>query len=193
MKKIILALVLLLVVAPSAQAESTFGIAWNPGIPTGDTADFAGGFSFRGATAEWRNFTRSDFTLGASVGWNVFNDSFSGTATEGNITATGNQWTTVNAVPIMVNAYKYLSTDRRSTRFYFGLGAGVDWIELTKEFGYYQFKDSNWHLALAPEIGVQLPWDSFVGYVGVRYQYAFEAGDSPAQSWFDFKIGFGLN
>jgi hypothetical protein len=56
-----------------------------------------------------------------------------------------------------------------------------------------RFEEDNWHFALAPEIGWQLPWESFLGYVGVRYHYAFKAGNFDAQQYFEFKIGFGLD
>jgi hypothetical protein len=193
MRSIILALILLVTMATAAAAESTFGLSWNPSIPVGNTADFAGGFSWRGGTLEWRNYVRSDMTVGASFGWLVMTDKFEGTVTEGPLTVTGKTWSYINTLPMHLTAYKYFDTDRRGPRWYAGLGAGTNWMEYRREVGYYAFQESQWHFAVAPEVGVQMPWNSWVGYFGVRYQHAFAAGDFESQGWFDFKIGFGLD
>jgi len=193
MKKLILALALVVAMAPVASANSTFGFAWNPAVPLGDLADFTSGLQLRGACMEWRKFNRSDLAVGASISWLVFNDSSEGTVTEGPLTITGKRWDYVNTIPLHVTAYKYFSTDRRSTRVFAGLGAGANWMEYRTEVGSYTFDDSQWHFALAPEIGMQLPWDKWLGFVSVRWQYVFAAGDFEAQNWIDFKIGFGLD
>ena len=194
MKSIILALVLLATLATGALAESSFGMSWNPSVPVGNTADFAGGFAWRGASLEWRNFVRSDWAVGADIGWNVMTDSFEGTVTEGDLTVTGKKWNYINALPIHLTAFKYFSSDRRERRLYAGLGVGANWMEYRQDFGFYAFEETQWHFTLAPEVGFLMPWNSWVGYLGVRYQHAFASGNiDNDQGWFDFKIGFGLN
>jgi len=194
MKKFIVMTALLLAgTATFAQAQSTWGVAWTPGFTTGNTADFASGFRARGISLEMRNFVRRDLAWGLSAGWNVFNQEDSGTGTFDNTSVTGNRWRYVNAIPIYAGVFKYTSSDRRAKRFYFGLNAGTQYIELRQDMGIYTTSTDQWHLALAPEIGVQMPWDNFIGYLGVRYNYGFSAGDHDAQSWVDFKVGFGLD
>jgi hypothetical protein len=193
MKRICCTIVLLSLVAAPALAQNTFGAAWSLGIPTGDTSDFAGGFSMRGISLEGRAFRNRDVALGASIGWNVFNDEFSGTREFENVALTGKSWSYVNAIPIYVGAFKYFGTDRRTTRMFAGLNAGTIWIERRTEFGLSAFQEQNWHLAVAPEVGFQLPWSSFLGYAAVRYNVGFSAGDVDTQSWFDIRLGFGLD
>jgi hypothetical protein len=194
MKKTYVLLVLLsLAAAPLAHAQSTFGAAWSLGIPTGDTSDFASGFSARGVSLDWRNFRNRDTAIGASIGWNVFNEEFSGTRDFGNVAVTGKSWNYVNAIPIYVNAFKYFGEDRRARRFFAGLNAGTIWLERHTEFGLSVLQEQNWHLAVAPEVGVQLPWSSFLGYLAVRYNVGFSAGDVDTQSWIDIRLGFGLD
>ena len=194
MKTTILLLVLLIcAAAPAALAENTFGAAWSLGIPTGDTNDFAPGFSARGISLDWRAFRNSETAIGASIGWNVFNEEKSGTRDFGNVAVTGKLWNYVNAIPIYVNAYKYFGTDRRSPRYFAGLNAGTIWIERRTDFSLYAYQEQNWHLAVAPEVGVQLPWSSFLGYAAVRYNVGFSAGDVDTQSWIDIRLGFGLD
>lgn len=193
MRSIILTLLLLMTMTATASAESSFGIAWNPSIPVGNTADFAGGFAWRGANLEWRNYVRSDLAVGADFGWNVLTDNFEGTVTQNGVSVTGKKWTYINALPLHVTAFKYFGTDRREMRWYAGMGAGANWMEYRQDVASYSFQDSQWHFALAPEVGVQMPWNSWVGYFGLRYQHAFAAGDFDTQGWFDVKVGFGLN
>jgi len=190
---ILLTALLTVAVVPAALAQSTFGAAWSLGIPTGDTKDFASGLSARGVSLEWRNFRSRDVALGASIGWNVFNEEESGTRQFGNVAVTGKNWNYVNAIPIYVNAYKYFGEDRRVTRFFAGLNAGTIWIERRFEYSVYAAEEQNWHLAVAPEVGVQLPWSSFLGYAAVRYNVGFSAGNVDTQSWFDIRLGFGLD
>ncbi|MEN8006608.1 MAG: hypothetical protein ABFS42_06300 [Candidatus Krumholzibacteriota bacterium] len=196
MKRFIALLGLLLILAPAGAARAdnnSFGIAWGISVPTGDTNDFASKMSFRGASAEWRNFYLRDAAYGLNVGWNVFNEDDVSTVSFANAAVTGKRWNYVNAVPVYASWFKYFSDDRRSSRFYAGMNVGSSWIERRTDIGLVSLKESNWHFALAPEVGWQLPWDSFLGYVGVRYHYAFEAGNMDAQQWLEFKIGFGLD
>lgn len=186
------ALLIVALAAGGAQADSVFGVAWTPSVPTGHTNEFASGLSLRGANLEMRSFITPTLAWGGSVGWDVFNEEFSGTQTVGDATVTGNAWNYINAVPIHLGAFVYSSESRRDRRFYFGLHAGTTWIERRQEFTMLQRTDQNFHLSVAPEVGVELPWNAFLGYLGVRFHHAFPVGDVEAQDWFEFKIGFGL-
>jgi hypothetical protein len=196
MKRFFVLLGLLLILMPVSAVRagnSTFGIAWGISVPTGDTNDFISKVSFRGMSVEWRNFYMRDAAYGINVGWNVFNQTDDETMYFTNGAVTGKRWHYVNAIPIYGSWFKYFSDDRRSSRFYAGINAGTAWIERRTEMGMYQLTEDNWHFAVAPEVGWNLPWDSFLGYVGARYNYAFKAGDMEAQQWIEFKIGFGLD
>jgi len=189
-----LGLLLILLSSGSALADNNaFGIAWGISVPTGDTHDFIPRMSFRGASAEWRNFYMRDSAYGFNVGWNVFNQSNDGTVYYENAAVTGKRWNYVNAVPVYASWFKYFNDDRRTSRLFVGMNAGGAWIERRTDVGLVSIKEDNWHFAVAPEIGWQLPWDSFLGYVSARYHYAFKAGNMEAQQWLEFKIGFGLD
>jgi hypothetical protein len=58
--------------------------------------------------------------------------------------------------------------------------------------GMYSLKQSNWHFAFAPEIGIQMPYDRLLGYVSLRWNYALEAGDVGETSYLSLRIGIGL-
>jgi len=195
MKRILLfSLLLILVSVPAAQAgKNVFGGAWNISAPTGDTGDFTSGLSFRGASLEWRHFYTRDMAYGFNATWDVFNEDFDGTATNPNFAITGKIWRYVNAAPMYLSWHRYLNGGQRGKRSFFGLNAGTAYIQRRTEVGIYQMDEDNWHLAVAPEIGMQMPWDSFLGWISVRYNYAFSAGDVDAQQWFEFRVGFGLD
>jgi hypothetical protein len=185
-------LLILLPTAPSMADDSTFGIAWGISLPTGDTADYISKVSFRGASVEWRNFYQRDAAYGLNVGWNVFNKEEDGTTFFDNGAVTGKSWNYINAVPVYGSWFKYFSADKRSSRFFAGINAGGAWINRRTDVGLVRFEEDNWHFAVAPEVGFNLPWDSFLGYVSARYHYAFKAGNMEAQQYLEFKIGFGL-
>lgn len=182
-----------LAAVPAARAQNSFGMAWSLGLPLGDTDEFAPGLSARGVSLDYRRFRSRTIAVGASASWNVFSEAWDGTYTDGNIALTAKRWNTINAWPIYVSGFKYFSEDRRSQRWYVGLNAGTVYMERTVEIASYLFEDKTWHAALAPEIGVQLPWDAFAGYLALRYNVAFEAGGVPNQSWLDLRVGFGLD
>jgi hypothetical protein len=185
-------LLIVVLAAGTVQAENVFGVAWTPVLPTGNTDGFASGLSLRGASLEMRSFLNPTVAWGGSVGWDVFNEEFSGTETLDEVTVTGKAWNYINAVPVHLGIFKYTSESRRDRRVYFGLHAGATWIERRTDFSILSRTEQRWHFSVAPEVGVQMPWNTFLGYLGVRFHHAFPSGDVEAQDWFEFKIGFGL-
>jgi len=194
MKKFtLLCLVLMLANAGSAVAgKNVFGVAWNVSLPVGDSSDFTSGLQFRGASLSWQSFYTRDMAYGLNASWNVFTEHNEGTFVGDDFAVTGKAWRYQNVVPLYASWHKYMGNDRRGKRTFFGINAGTVYLERRLEVGILQIDNDNWHLALAPEIGLQLPWDSFLGWVAVRYNYAFSAGDLDAQQWFEFRFGFGM-
>jgi hypothetical protein len=45
---------------------------------------------------------------------------------------------------------------------------------------------------VAPELGLQLPYDRLLGYVALRWNYAFAAGEIDEVSYFSIRLGIGL-
>ncbi len=197
MKKLLIVSLLLLAFSlPSsaiAGGDSAFGMSWSSAIGMGETADYISGFQARGINVEYRKRATTNVYWGLNVGYNVLSDSGSETISNDNVQATGMWGKYINAVPIyFAGFYEFGPKKVRSGRFYVGMNAGTAWLEKMSTLGLYTIKDDNWHVALAPEIGYKMPWDSFVGHVSVRYNYMLEAGDTEKQSWMEFRIGFGL-
>ncbi len=197
MKKQSPILLLLLVCSLSSSlavaGDNAFGMSWSSTIGTGNTSDFVDGFQFRGVNIEFRNRINSNYLWGLNVGYNVFADTGQGTLYFDHAQATGKWGKYINTVPIyLAGIYEFGSYNARSGRFFTAMNAGVAYLEQRATLGLYAIDDDNWHLAVAPEIGYRLPWDSFIGNLSLRYNYLFEMGGIEAQSWLEFRVGFGL-
>jgi hypothetical protein len=197
MKNLFLVLLLLVVCSLStsvAQARGdSFGMSWSSAIATGNTSDFVSGFQARGINVEYRKRVNSNYLWGLNVGYNVFAETGNSTVNMNHVQATGIWGKYVNTVPIYLAAfYEFGPYQARSGRFYVGMNAGTAWLEQRATLSSFALENDNWHMAVAPEIGYHLPWNSFVGHVSVRYNYVFEAGETEAQSWLEFRVGFGL-
>ncbi|MCP4293537.1 MAG: hypothetical protein GY780_17055 [bacterium] len=197
MKRFISIMLLLLacsLVAPLANAgENSFGMSWSSTIGLGDTGDFVPGFHARGFSLEYRNRVSTEMSWGFNAGYNVLADNKNETVFLDNIQATGNHGKYINTIPLYGAVYHNFGTySRRSGWMYAGLNGGMVWLEKRTSLGLYALEDDNWHMALAPEFGYHLPWDSLVGHISVRYNYVFESGDVEAQQWLEFRVGFGL-
>lgn len=185
-------LALALLPASPARASTSFGAAWSLAMPLGDTKDFTDSFSLRGFSLEYRNYYTREMAWGLNISYNVFNEEKDSTFYGDNYAVTGQRWTYINAVPMYLSWHRVPGGTRDGSLFY-GLNAGAVWLEQRTTLGLYEVNESNVHLGFAPEIGYHFPWQSFLGYGAVRFNYMLEAGDVPAQSWIELRLGFGLD
>jgi Outer membrane protein beta-barrel domain len=197
MKKIILSLLLLVACSLPAQVDaaskSSFGMSWSSTIATGETSDFVSGFQARGVNLEYRQRVNTNWSWGINAGYNVFSETGNSTIYGDHFQATGQWGKYINTIPIYAAAYyDFGAYTRRSGRFYAAMNAGTAWLEQRTALGLYTLEEDNWHFGMAPEFGYHLPWDSFIGHVSVRYNYMFKSGAIEDQSWFEFRVGFGL-
>jgi len=63
-------------------------------------------------------------------------------------------------------------------RPYFGLGIGTYYILQRLEIGVIKIEKDNGHFALTPEVGLLIPAESVFIIMAVKYNYAFQAGES---------------
>jgi len=186
------ALVLLLV-GGTVRAQEAFlwGINYQVSIPTGNTRNFTDQISWRGVGIEGRGFVAERLAVGGSVSWNVFHEQGFRTDTIESLTVSGTQFRDLNAVPILATAHYYFG-DRNGWRPYAGGGVGALYDHQRIELGLFRHDQDTWHFALAPEVGIQFPYDRLMGYIGLRYNYAAPTSTLPQQSWLTIMIGFGL-
>ena len=74
--KLLTSLLLVFVLGTPAYAQEDwfFGAAYETSLASGKAADFAGPFSWRGASFSGRRAVRDNFTVGFLTGWHVMND-----------------------------------------------------------------------------------------------------------------------
>lgn len=188
---------MLLVFAPASQAQfwgdSFSAITYNMGLPLADTKDFTSPYSFRGMGLEFRKFNQSNTSYGLSLGWNVFHEKVTETASiaGGRGNASGTQNRVLNVFPMMIG-FQYYSGEEGYTRPYIGLnGAGMI-VAQRLDVGVFSFQDDGWNWAIAPEVGVLVPLQGRDAnlLLNVRYNYAFESGDRGPYSYVGINVGF---
>lgn len=185
-------LLVMTLAVPAEAARNTFGVSWSLSVPTGDTRDFVENISWRGFNLEYKSFFRDDASWGFNGGYNVFSQEQDRTFQGENFAVTGLHWTYINTVPLYLSYHKYFGNKREGNLFV-GMNAGTAWLEQRRTLGLYETKESNWHLGFAPEVGYNFPWDAFLGYASLRFNYLLEAGDVPSQTWLELRLGFGLD
>jgi len=180
-------------IAPATAQEWTWGIDWSVSIPTGDTKEAIDKTSFRGIGIEGRKWIKRDTTFGLSASWNVFDQKGVETTEVPSLNGavTGTQFRYLNVWPLFLNAHKYWGP-RSGSRFYVGLNAGGMIVERRVDIGLTTVQDTQWQWGGAPEVGFLLPRGRFLGFVNVRYNYAFESGDFSAVSFLGINVGLGL-
>jgi len=191
-----------LVVAALCSAHTTFAqeepmshsltVQWTFSVPLGNTRDFVSKTAFRGGAIDYKFHFNDVGSIGASVGWYTFFQQHEpGTYTILNetMTLTGNQYRTVNSIPILFTANYFLATASRFTPFA-GLGIGTTYNAERLEMGWYALEIDTWHFTLAPELGLRVKVaDGVSTYFSGRFHNNFETTDLKAQSYLGLNIG----
>ena len=188
------ALLAVALTAPAAAGPVLWGFSYEVATPLGDAKDFVDDpLSWRGVGMEGRVWTSPNIAVGVAASWQVFHESLGQhTLSMPGVDISGRQTRDINAVPVEVGAFYYLGDDAGGARPFFGLNAGATYVERRADIGIYSFVEENWHLSIAPEVGVQLPYWRRLGYVSLRWHHAFEAGDVSENSYLSFRVGLGL-
>ena len=195
--RVLLAMIMVLAVGSPAHAQGDwwFGFAYETSLASGNTANFAGGLSWRGASFGGRNMVKENVSVGFWTAWHVMDETgvetidFDEEGFDLGATVTGDFFRYVNSFPIMMNAHWYSGLPG-NTRIAAGLNAGVYYIERRAEVGIFAVTRDNWHFGLAPELSVITPmgWRAR-GFVGARYNWAASSGGSGSITYFNFFVG----
>ena len=193
--------ILILIITASVSAQSLGSLTYNMSIPTDKLGDYIDKTSFKGFGLEGRWFSNKNISFGLSFAWTVFDqrvgdpiqivqDGVSGTVS-------GTQVRVVNSLPILATAHFYTGKRRDQFRLYFGAGVGTYYIMQRLEIGLVAFESNNWHLGVAPEVGVLLNFSrEFTMIVNTKYNYAFSAGtslgggDDNTYAYWGINVGF---
>jgi hypothetical protein len=189
------AIVLLAAIGASGPATASgwlWGLSYEMAAPMGDAKDFSGdSFSFRGVGLETRTWLYNEVTAGISTSWQVFHSKTNDTFSQDGVDVTGTAFRDINSVPIYANMHYYFG-QQYDWRPFFGLNIGAMYNEYRVDMGLYQWVEDGWQFAVAPEFGIQMPYDRLLGYVSVRWHYAGSSGSIDETSYFSFRLGIGL-
>ncbi len=187
MRKLIILIILLCPV--TALGQNMYGVTYNMALPLGQTSGFVNSFSARGLGFEAKYMLDDNFIAGFGGGWNVFYEKEEGSFQDGTQTITGTRYKYLNAFPLMITFdYSYILSDL--IRPFGGLGFGAYWIEERTELGVYSESTDNWHLGLAPEVGILIPINYTTSiYSTFKYNIALKSGDSMMHQYLGLNIG----
>jgi len=165
-----------------AAGQMMYGASWGLSQSLSDTKTFADDLSFRNFSGELRRMAGTDASIGLSIAWNVFHEQRRETTQIPGlpVSASGLQFRTVNTIPVLVTAHRYLG-DRGQARAYVGVGAGIAYTQARVDLGILGVDDSSWDFAAVPELGFLMPTaGTSEMYVNIKYQWT--SGDLGAQA-----------
>lgn len=179
----------------------SFGLEWGANVSSGDLNDYIDKMSWRNFGLDVRNYRSENWSLALSAGWHVFDQKLSNeTAQIPNGAITGTQIRYVNTIPILLNGQYYFGERYARSRPFVGLGIGPMYGLQRLEIGIVALEKSNWHFAIAPEVGYAIGTgplgDTQVVFRGAMYQ-AFTsgenlAGDEAEYTYFLVSIGVAM-
>ncbi len=176
---------------PSRYEEhpSELTIAYSTAIGLEATADFASNFSFAGLELDWHRQMTEHISLGLVFNWQVLYEKTHGTLVSDDLTITGTQLRHLNIFPLLASA-RFFPLGHQGVIFpYVGAGIGIAPSQWRAEVGFVTLSSFSVHLALAPEIGVQIPTGAGRLALGVRYNFAFASAGNPELNYFAFTLG----
>lgn len=178
--------------AVGAFAQGTvIKINYAPSMPLGNTADFTGNFSGRGANFEFLKMSNNRFGFGVEAGTVNFYEEVPDQLLEsGTVTVHGNQFRYMKMTPLMASAI-FFFTESGPIRPFASLAAGLSINSRTRNMGIFVEKVANNQIAFRPELGAVIELSDYVGIkVSGKYYQTFENSAMPSQSWLGFNVGF---
>ncbi len=160
-------------------------------LGTGDTSDFADGFSWRGATVGVQKVLGPGLSVGLQSGWHVLSEESSGTLQFPGGAITGTAFRYVNSIPVLLTGDYRFQTGGEIQPF-LGAGIGTYWIENRTEAGVFAIEDSNWHFGLMGEAG--LAWirpNDTAFTLAARYNWGLES-NGIERPYFTFSVGYRI-
>jgi hypothetical protein len=187
--KVVISGLVLLSIVLQVQAQQIFGMSYDVSFPTSNTKEFVSNVSVLGFGLDARRMTHSKYSYGITFHWNSFTDDrLERISSEGNTISIDDR--SMESFPLLINGHYYLFSDVESFRPFIGGNIGTYFIITRRLVDGVKRSDTGWQFGIAPDVGFLLHFmqDLHV-MLTLRYNYAFKAGGSPAQSYFNIMFG----
>jgi len=167
-----------------------WGFTYSMSVPMVGIDQYITAGSFRGATVEGYYEVNENAAIGWLVGWNTFFEKrYNETYEKDNLALTGTQYRYMNTFPILARGL-YSFGAEYTTRPYIGAGLGITPDVVRTDIGLYSFSKDVVHFTMAPEIGINIPYDGGAVIASARYVYGVKTRYIEHISYFSFNLGF---
>jgi hypothetical protein len=195
MKKIILISLITLAGIGTAFSQTIWTLSYEPATPIGDMRNFIETSTLRGLSGSGSWFVTEKITVGLDIQWTEFyekEDRFTWHIDGAAVTA--NAWKEFYIWSFYANSkYYFLDEDEHKILPYAGLGVGVSYIDQNAQIGAYEFKETSWKFAVAPEFGARIPMGierSWGLNLKLRYQIAiYDKYDINPLQYLNYSFG----
>jgi outer membrane protein W len=155
MKKLISVFAFVCITVSALQAQrlhNLYGLSWEVGFPTGD---FVTKPSLLGGKVEYRHFIKEHVSVGATIGWNNFEEyvprqTYENQDQTSAITTDNQRF--VFSLPITADLFYYFGT-KGKFRPYAGIGLGGQYTAFKAYYNIYVTEDKGWGFVARPQIG----------------------------------------
>ncbi len=169
-------------------------LTYDMAIPFGQASDFGGDFDPLGVGFDARYFLNPNWSLGFATGWQVLDQKTTTASQINNVTLHGTQLRYLNLLPLMVSGHYYLRQYVPQWCLPFGgLDVGTFWAERRVDVGLFSVSNSEWHFAVAPELGIAFRIKDVLPLLRFRYNHLFGSEGSDDLPYFNISIGAAWN
>jgi len=177
-----------------SQQPGYWSFQYAMGFGTGDLGEYISAPSFRGGLIEYRKAIKDNVLAGVDFGWNIFYEKKDAdTYTSGTEALSGVQYRTQNAIPILVSAEYFLSTEN-PLKPYVGLGIGTMYLERSTDMGQWRIKENPWSFAIKPELGFLYEMSFSTSFkLAAKYYNGFKTGQLENQGYFSISAGLAFH
>ena len=170
--------------------ETSVFVNWSVGIPIGEMISDVKKTSGRGVQFGVNQQINDKITYGGQFGWQSFYEQEYEIKISDESIATGWQKNYINAFFMMVSGRYYFATSVNNIKAYLGGELGATIIENEQIFGLYQSKELEWHFAVTPTLGIDIPANDYIGFnMFLKLPYSVKNNASKSYSWLNTGIG----
>ncbi len=168
----------------------TVDASWSTAVPIGDMIADVRTTSGRGFQFGVAQYLNERFSYGGNFAWQMFYENDFEVFINEYSVFSGYQRVYVNAFMLTGTSKYYFPTSVNKIKAYISLEIGASAIENYQIMGMYEFKEFEWHFAISPGLGVEIPATKTIGFqLYMKFPYSFKANSTYHYSWINTGVG----